>query len=299
MGDEDSRQPSGNTLLPLYCAAVRSLVGAGLPTAAVDAMTLLRQIWPEADLTGTCLPSVGERSQFAALVAARGNGAPLPYLTGHATFMGRTFMVSPHVLIPRERTTAVLVQVATRAVRAVLRSRGRQALRIVDVGTGCGNVLLSVLASFTGEEVRGIGVDVSFDALEVARQNAALLDTAPGHIGLVQCDLGTALRGRVDVLTANLPYVASPGEHLRHEPMLAVRGGGSDGLDLFRLLLTDAPRVIAEDGLVCCEVPPSQADHALRFACDAFSDARLAFDSHGVPRALVAGNKVPDGVIAD
>jgi release factor glutamine methyltransferase len=197
-------------------------------------------------------------------------GEPLAYLTGTRAFYGRDLIVTPAVLIPRPETEHL--------VEAALSwAQGRTGLRIADIGTGSGAIAVTLAAHLPDAQVWA--VDVSPEALAVARQNAMrynLLDRivfAPG-------DLLDPLRetGPLGLIAANLPYI--PRAELdtlavaRHEPRLAL-DGGVDGLDLIRLLLAQAPAVLAVHGLLLLEIGAGQGMQVARMARDAFLDAQV------------------------
>lgn len=279
---------------------MRELNAAGNRDSARDALDLLRFVWPDADLTAVpcSTGNDAERQRFDELVRARAAGTPVARLTGRATFLGRDFTVTADVLVPREHTTAPLVAAGRAAVRLATRRTGRPAV-LADAGTGSGNVVISIVAGVPAGSVLAVATDLSPGALRVARANVG--ETGLGAvIALARMDLVTGLRGRaggasggVDVLVANLPYVARPAGRLASEPPAALLGGGADGLAVFGRMVRGAGRVLSGAGYLLLEVPPSQASAALRAARPAFPEAVLLPDPHGVPRVLAAGG-LPD-----
>ncbi|HEY1619252.1 MAG TPA: 50S ribosomal protein L11 methyltransferase [Streptosporangiaceae bacterium] len=284
---------------------MRELNAAGDRDSARDALDLLRFIWPGADLTpgpdGTAGPvDDAELARFGVLVRARAAGTPVARLTGRATFLGLDFAVTADVLVPREHTTAPLVAAGRAAVRLATRRTGRPAV-LADAGTGSGNVVISIVAGVPAGSVLALATDLSPGALRVARANIG--GAGLGQvIALARMDLVTALRGRadgasggVDVLVANLPYLARPASRLASEPPAALLGGGADGLAVFGEMVRGAGRVLSGTGYLLLEVPPSQAGAALRAARPAFPEAVLLPDPHGVPRVLAAGGRHDPG----
>jgi release factor glutamine methyltransferase len=167
-------------------------------------------------------------SAFAALAARRRAGEPVAYLIGRRGFRRLELAVDPRVLIPRPETEH-LVEAAL-----VL----PEGARVVDVGTGSGAVALALADERPDLEV--LGVDVSEDALVVARANAGRLGL---DVAFASSNLLAGVTGRVDAVVANLPYVPD-GEPLMadvagYEPALALRGG-PDGLDVVRELVVEA-----------------------------------------------------------
>jgi release factor glutamine methyltransferase len=238
--------------------AADSVVGADTPR--LDAEVLLRHVLglsraalfthPERRLTAD------EEAQFWHLVDRRAAGEPVAYLTGRREFMGLELAVTPSVLIPRPETE-LLVERAL----AVLQS-GSSPL-VADVGTGSGAIALSLAHSWPACQV--VATDRSAAALAVARVNVArVLGAAAGRVRLVCTSLLAGLRGPFGLIAANLPYIPAaaldrlPLPVRRFEPRPAL-DGGPDGLDLYRALLADAPRVLASGGTLLMECDPAQA----------------------------------------
>jgi release factor glutamine methyltransferase len=200
-------------------------------------------------------PEVAQR--FAALVARRAAGEPLPYVTGEAGFYGRMFGVDRRVLVPRPETE-LAIEWAVRHLRAI----GREAGKAADIGTGSGAIAVTLAA-----ELPDLGVyatDVSAEAIDVARRNGARNNVFQ-HITFLHGDLAAPLLpfAPFDALIANLPYVptadcAPAPDPVSFEPLLA-RDGGPDGLDLYRRLMPDLPRLVAPRGIAILEAGPANA----------------------------------------
>lgn len=191
--------------------------------------------------------------RFHLLVKRRIHGDPVAYLTGQREFYGMEFAVTPAVLIPRPETE-LLVDLALARIPC------RIPHSILDLGTGCGAVALSIaknrpLASITA-------VDISADAVEVAQTNARQLDVKNVHI--IQSDWFEELAGeRFDLIVSNPPYIADNDPHLsqgdlRFEPGVALTSGG-DGLDCIRSIIASAPAYLAEGGALLLEHGYDQA----------------------------------------
>jgi release factor glutamine methyltransferase len=242
----------------------------------VDRAALLTH--PEHELTPE------QTALFRALILQRAAGMPIPYLTGTRAFYDLEFAVTPDVLIPRPETEHLIEF-------ALQWARGRHDWRLVDVGTGSGAI--AVTLAVHSPEARVWAVDVSAAALDVARQNAIRHGVAD-RITLVQGDLLEPLIAadqHVDLIAANLPYIAS--NELKtlpiaqHEPLLAL-DGGADGLDLIRRLLVQAPRVLAQDGLLLMEIAAGQGARVCELGAAAFPAAHvtLIHDYAGLDRVV-------------
>jgi release factor glutamine methyltransferase len=185
-------------------------------------------------------------AQFSAWVARRAAGEPLAYLVGEAEFRGRIFQVAPAVLIPRPETE-VLVELALK------RMRGLVAPKILDLGTGSGIVAISLALECPVATV--LAVDLSADALSVARNNAGRLGA---QVDFREGDWYTPVAGEYfDLIVANPPYVAAGDPHLEldglpFEPRLALCAGG-DGLDCIRHIVAAAPAFLKPGGWLLFE----------------------------------------------
>jgi len=201
--------------------------------------------------------AVAHVRQYRELVRRRASGTPLPYLTGRATFYNLDLAVTPDVLIPRPETET-LVDLALRA----------QPKTIVDVGTGSGCIAIALTTQLP--RARAVATDRSKAALRVAAANARSY-CVHDRVHFVHCDLARPLRGPVDLLVSNPPYIAEaewptlPRSVRDHEPRLAL-DGGADGLAVVRRILAVARRVVAPGGTVLIEIGATQGQGALAAA---------------------------------
>jgi release factor glutamine methyltransferase len=223
-------------------------------------------------------------AHFAALLARRVAHEPFAYLTGRVGFWTLDLEVSPATLIPRADSES-LIEAALEACP----DQGA-ALRVLDLGTGTGALLLAVLSEFPAAQ--GIGLDLKPEAAALAARNAARLGLA-GRARFLAGDWATALSGRFDLVLCNPPYIESaaiPGlmpEVARHEPASALNGG-ADGLAAYRHIIADLPRLLVPRGVAVLELGQGQqaAVEALARAAGLTPEACRA-DLGGVPRALV------------
>lgn len=224
-------------------------------------------------------PPVEAVGRYRDWIRRRHAGEPAHHLTGRCSFWGRSFEVSPAVLVPRPETE-LLVQV-------VLELPLDGTARVVDVGTGSGSIAVTLAAE--RQRWRVAALDRSAAALQVARRNAKRHDVSvPMWLG----DLTTAADAPLDLVVANLPYVPSdrlaglPLE-VRHDPVAAL-DGGPDGLDLVRRLLTDVPRLLRPCGGVALEIGEEQADEVAQIAAGCgLALARRVQDLAGCDRVIV------------
>ena len=225
-----------------------------------------------------------ELARYRELVKRRAEGEPTAYLTGAREFAGHRFAVDARVLIPRPETEHVL-EAALAALPAPW--EGRAAL---DLGTGSGILAVSLALARPGARVTA--VDLSADALAVARANAAALGAA---VEFLQGDLlgPVPADARFDVIVSNPPYVPT-GElgglsrEVKREPRLAL-DGGPDGLSVLRRLVASAPGFLVPGGALVLEMHESH-EASLPALCLAagFATAEASRDLAGLPRVTVA-----------
>jgi release factor glutamine methyltransferase len=221
-------------------------------------------------------------SQYDALIERRYKGEPIAYLTGHKEFYGLDLHITPDVLVPRPETES--------AVEACLEVIPiGETSQLADIGTGCGAILVAICKQ--RPLVKAFGTDISPAAIEVAAHNCRY-HGIEHQANLLVGHLLQPLPGRVNVIVANLPYVA-PGEAAEDvatwEPQVAVFGGGDDGTALIREFLTHAPDYLLPGGTVVMEVAHSQGKIVSELARAAFPGARVEVrkDLAGYDRIVV------------
>ena len=235
---------------------------AGLPTPQLDARLLVLEackLSPEAFMLR---PEIGlgaaEAELIGAFEARRIAREPVSRILGYREFWGRRFTIGPAVLDPRPDTETLI-----EAALTLLGETDRTGpLRILDLGTGSGCILLTLLAELPN--AWGVGADISSEAISLARFNAERLGLA-SRATFVQCDWGETFRGPFGLIVSNPPYIvgtdiAALDDEVRcHDPELAL-DGGSDGLAAYRRIINDCARVAAADAWVVLEAGISQAE---------------------------------------
>lgn len=226
---------------------------------------------------------------FDGMVERRAKGEPLQYVLGVWGFRQLDLYVDQRVLIPRPETESV-VEVAL----AELGRIGADAPVVVDLGTGSGAIALSV--AYEAPSSRVWAVDRSAGALAVARANLAGLGRAGARVRLLEgswyAPLPPTLRGRVQLIVSNPPYVADsddlPAEVADWEPAEALLSGPS-GLEQVEAVVEGAPAWLARPGVLVVELAPHQAAAAVKLAYEAgFAESEVRPDLAGLSRALVA-----------
>jgi release factor glutamine methyltransferase len=242
------------TLLKAWGMAKARLEAVGLSGPVIDARLLVEAAADATRLDIVTDPhrllTAEQEARLEDYLERRSRREPVSHILGRKGFWKIMLQVTPDVLTPRPDTECV--------VDAVLKATGEHdRLSILDLGVGSGAILLAILAE--RPNARGLGVDVSEDALAVARDNAAHLGLA-GRCALLRGDWADGLSdASFDVVTANPPYIASEvietlePEVRVHEPRLAL-DGGADGLDAYRRLAPEILRVLKPGGRFAVEI---------------------------------------------
>lgn len=269
-------------------AASRRLAEAGIDNARLDARLLLGKVLgigspqllahPERVLTAA------ESAQVDMLVARRARREPLAHILGRREFWSLEFQVTADTLDPRPDSETVV-----EAALAEFPDRAAP-LRILDLGTGTGCLLLALLSELP--QATGIGVDCSEAALAVAHANGVALGLAD-RAAFRRARWGEGLDERFDLIVSNPPYIPSAQidrlmpEVARYEPRLAL-DGGADGLDGYRAIAGEIRRLLSAGGRLAVEFGATQADSVTTiFAAAGLTPAALRRDLAGHPRCLL------------
>jgi release factor glutamine methyltransferase len=250
------------------------------------------------DLTGVIaaasrLVTAAEAAHLEDFARRRLAGEPVARLLGLKEFWGLPLRLSAATLVPRPDTETV-VELALEMLRA--RPGPDRSLRIVDIGTGSGAILLALLSELP--EACGFGTDISVAALRTASANAVHLGLAD-RAAFVACDYAAALSARFDLIVSNPPYIRSAEilglatEVRDHDPRRAL-DGGADGLDAYRALIPQAARLLAPGGALVVEVGHGQSANVegLMTAAGLIREGPPKADLAGIGRA-VAGRRLP------
>jgi release factor glutamine methyltransferase len=286
------------TLVQSWTAARDRLKAAGIDSPVIDARLLVEAATgarrediladPQRPLTQV------QTEALDALLARRERREPISHILGRKGFWSIMLTVTPEVLTPRPETETI--------VEAALKAYPEQArFSVLDLGVGSGAILLAILAERPG--ATGLGVDVSEEALAVARENAANLGLS-GRAALLRGDWTTGLEdSSFDLVVCNPPYIASAeietlaAEVRDHEPRLAL-DGGPDGLDPCRLLAPQILRVLKPAGRFLVEIGQGQGPAAATlFAQAGAEQVEVLADLSGCGR-VVAGVNKPLGISA-
>jgi release factor glutamine methyltransferase len=279
----------------------RRMLTTRFRTSAVDSAELDARILVGAvlglDLTGVIaaasrLLTSNEAMRLEDFARRRLNGEPVARILGAKEFWGLPLQLSAATLVPRPDTETV-VELALEMLRAAPDSD--RSLRIADIGTGSGAILLALLSELP--DAYGVGTDICEAALRTARTNAIYLEL-DRRAGFVACDYAAALSGPFDLIVSNPPYIRSAeiaglaAEVRNHDPLPAL-DGGTDGLDAYRALVPQAARLLAHRGVLVVEAGHGQSGdiEGLMTAAGLMLERPAKADLAGIRRA-VAGRKL-------
>ncbi|HEY6841203.1 MAG: release factor glutamine methyltransferase [Verrucomicrobiota bacterium] len=217
-------------------------------------------------------------------VRRRAEGEPLQHLLGHWDFYGRTFKTDKRALIPRPETE-LLVDTLLKEV-----TKGEPSTRLVDVGTGSG--VLAITLALERPELEVFALDLSEEALALARENAERLGVLD-RVAFRRSDLLEGIEGPFHWVVANLPYIPTSDlnglqREVKYDPGLAL-DGGKDGLTIIKRLIESVPGKIASNGMIALEIGQGQSQRVLGFLADHnYRDISIKKDYQGVERLLIA-----------
>ncbi len=275
------------TLREAYTQGRKLLEQRKVPDAGLDAWYLLEHI------TGISRASYFSDSEkemdpdlekgYFDLIEKRGQRIPLQHLTGVQEFMGFLFQVDKHVLIPRQDTETLVEEALI-----VLRKK-KEPLRLLDMCTGSGCILLSILKLSQDLFVYGLGVDLSIKALETAAKNAELLGI---QAEFQESDLFENVTGRFSMILSNPPYIRTgeienlQEEVRKHDPVMAL-DGGADGLSFYRRIIQESREHLLPDGILMLEIGYDQASQVSELMCNAgFRRISIKKDLAGLDRVV-------------
>ena len=271
-----------------YEQGCRTLQAAGIEEATLDARLLLEAVCgtDRNDLLvhgeQPVMPQAEEK--YLHWIRQRAEHNPLQQLTGEQDFMGLTFSVNEHVLIPRQDTEILVEEVLKE-----LHDR----MRILDMCTGSGCILLSLL--HYSNDCEGLGVDLSAEALEVAGRNVlkVLTPEKAEHAHFLQSDLFEKVEGKFEIIVSNPPYIASAKvdklmpEVRDHEPRMAL-DGTEDGLHFYRRIIKEAGKHLVNSGMLFFEIGYDQGQAVSELMrAGGYREVQVVQDYAGLDRVVL------------
>lgn len=281
------------TLHQLLNEGAASLKRAGDPEAQLDARRLLLDafhmdtvhfLMNRMEVLEPTETARAAEDHYRRMIKKRCRRIPLQHILGSQDFMGLTFQVNRHVLIPRQDTETL--------AELVLQEHKDRKKKVLDLCTGSGCIAISLAVLGGYEDVTA--VDLSPEALETAGENARRLLGGGRQIQLLQGDLFAPLKDRYDIITANPPYIPTgvirglQPEVRDHEPAMAL-DGGEDGLNFYRRIAARAQDWLNPGGCIYLEIGHDQG-RAVRSLLEeaGFENVRIAKDAPGLDRVVCA-----------
>ncbi len=192
-----------------------------------------------------------EMKEYESVLKKRAERVPLQYITGEQEFMGLTFYVNSNVLIPRQDTETLVEEALNLA---------KPGMRILDMCTGSGCIIISILKNRS--DIKGVGCDISKQALIVAKENAKLNNVS---VAFEYSDLFENIEGKFDMIVSNPPYIRSAEipslmpEVAQFEPLKAL-DGSEDGLEFYRRIIKESKNYLNADGYIIFEIGNDQGE---------------------------------------
>ena len=278
----------------LYNQGIEKLSSENIVDAKIDARLLLEYACKTDRnalfLKGDMEVTEDETKVYFDLISKRMKHIPLQHLTGEQDFMGLTFVVNKHVLIPRQDTEC-LVEIVLKHLH--------DGMRILDMCTGSGCIVISLL--HYSNDCQGVGVDLSEEALKVATHNASVL----GNNGIadkmdatfVQSDLFEKVDGKFDIIVSNPPYIKTEvidtlmPEVKDFEPMMAL-DGTEDGLYFYREIIREAEQYLKKGGILAFEIGYDQGEAVSQLMeKQGYSQVQVIQDLAGLDRCVTGIRK--------
>lgn len=287
-----------------YSYGRRELEEAGVGEAQVDAWYLLEYATklsradyfkePRRELTKE------QELRYFLYIEKRAQRIPLQHITGEQEFMGLPFLVNEFVLVPRQ-DTEILAEIALALLKSISKERQKDVaerepvaspMRILDMGTGSGCILLSLLHYMKEDSclvLEGVGADISNEALQVARENAKRMEL---EAEWVHGDLFSKVEGKFQVIVSNPPYVRTAeldrlqAEVRYHDPRIAL-DGNADGLYFYRRIVEECKIYLEPGGHLLFEIGHDQAEDVAGMMRNAgFSKIKIKKDLAGLDRVV-------------
>jgi len=265
-----------------------ALTEAGFDNAALEAKWLLAAALNRdpsfVTLEPLYTPAPGEESILDDWLKRRLQGEPLSRMRGYREFWSLPFHLNEHTLDPRPDTEIII-----EGVLKWVGSRKDRPWRILDLGTGSGCLLISLLHEL--KEARGVGIDINEKALSIAHENA-ILNHVNARATFCQGNWGKGIQEKFDIIVSNPPYISLQDQYTLekgvrdYDPPLALFGG-EDGLDCYRILAHDTPLLLSSQGIAVLEIGIDQrrAVEAL-FHEKGFQTVFVMKDLAGIERAI-------------
>lgn len=264
---------------------IKELKSSGVVSAVLDSEILLEFVTGKSRefllINPNFVLSQNEIKSLNKLVIRRKKSEPIAYLVGHKEFFGLDFNVNSNVLIPRPETE-ILVEKSLEFLKSKNTNR---IFKVLDVGTGSGNIIISIAKNLNEKKARFFATDISKPALNVAKRNA---DINGGEIYFIHSNLFENINGRFDLVVANLPYVPENGSgnlEITYEPENAIFAADK-GKRVIKKFLDEAKNHIKKNAMILLEIDPRNAKELEEYAKKYFSNVSVFKDYSDKNRGL-------------
>jgi release factor glutamine methyltransferase len=277
-----------NCVKKIYQETAIDLKNTGIKSAEIDTLVLLEFVSgksrefllanPDYQLSETKI------AKLSKLIKRRKLHEPIAYVTGHKEFFGLDFSITPDVLIPRPETEFIVENILQ-----VLQTSNHQPQTILDVGTGSGNIIISIAKNCNQKKLNYFASDISNKALKIAKKNAKKHQT---KINFIRSDLFDNITDNFDLIIANLPYVpigGSDNEEIKYEPQNAIFAE-DNGTRIIKKFIADTKKQIAKNGMILLEIDPRNAIEISNFAKKYFVKVKVIKDLSSTNRFIKITN---------
>jgi release factor glutamine methyltransferase len=275
-----------NTFLDFYKETVKDLKKNEIISAGIDAQIIFEFVTKKSREFLLANPDYKLKKRdiekIKKITKLRLKHYPISYIVGNKEFFSLNFEVSPDVLIPRPETELIVEKALE-----FIKTKKQKNLAIIDVGTGSGNIIISIAKNINPDSQKVIffASDTSEKALRVAKKNNQKHQT---NVNFIKSDLFTNIDGSFDLIVANLPYVPENGsenDEIRFEPQNAIFSGKDGTVTIFRFL-QEAKKHITKNGQILVEADTRNIKKIQKYALKIYSNAKILTDLSGKPRLL-------------
>lgn len=269
----------------------KTLFDAGIKTNSLDARIILKETFnfdeKELIMNSDILISTSKVNEVKKILSRRLKGEPVSKIFRKRDFYDSTFLISDDVLDPRPETE-LIIDIANKYISE------NNYKSFIDLGTGSGCIILSILKE--NKNIKGLGLDISLNAINIAKKNSSRLELE-NHAMFLVSDWFSSVKETYDLIISNPPYILS-GEIgtlskgvKNYDPLISL-DGGQDGLKCYREIAKDVNRIINKNGRVILEIGCNQAEDVIKiFEINKFKFLNKALDINGLDRILIFESK--------
>lgn len=269
----------------------KTLLDGGIKTNSLDARIILKETFnfdeKELIMNSDILISTSKVNEVKKILSRRLKGEPVSKIFRKRDFYDSTFLISDDVLDPRPETE-LIIDIANKYISE------NNYKSFIDLGTGSGCIILSILKE--NKNIKGLGLDISLNAINIAKKNSSRLELE-NHAMFLVSDWFSSVKETYDLIISNPPYISS-GEIgtlskgvKNYDPLISL-DGGQDGLKCYREIAKDVNRIINKNGRVILEIGCNQAEDVIKiFEINKFKFLNKVLDINGLDRILIFESK--------